>query len=90
MLISHTVFGFSLLVIACAGCGSTPCDEALDKAESCGLQDLELNDSGDACEEFAACQAECVNVGSCNDIRQLSEDPFATNDLADCLFGCGE
>lgn len=86
---SHGLFGFSLLWV-CAGCAPSVCDEAFDKAESCGLQNIELNDSGEACGDFAACQAECVINGSCNDIRALSQDPLATNDVADCLFECGE
>ena len=79
-----------MLGLALAGCGSTVCDDALDKAESCGLSNIELNDSGDECAEYAACQAECVNDGSCNDLRELNDDPFAENDLAACLFQCGE
>jgi hypothetical protein len=90
MMRSHALLGFTCLLIACAGCSATVCDDALDKAKSCGLQDVELNDSGDACEDFAACQAECVNTGSCNDLRALAENPLATNDLADCMFKCGE
>lgn len=95
MMRSHTLqgltrLGFALLVIACASCSATVCDDALDKAKSCGLQDVELNDSGDACDDFAACQATCVNEGSCNDLLALSEDQLATNELSECMFQCGE
>lgn len=90
MIGSHAIFGVSLLVITCAGCGTTVCDDALAKAESCGLQNLELNDSGDTCEDLAACRAECVNTGSCNDILEISDDSSATNDLAACLVECDE
>jgi hypothetical protein len=79
-----------LVLVAGSGCGSTVCDEAFDKAESCGLSNIELNDSGDACEEFAACQAGCVNEASCNDIVEVSQNVGAQNDLSACLFECGE
>jgi len=76
--------------LASIGCGGTVCDDALDKAESCGLQEVELSDAAEECGELAACQGQCILESSCNDLKELSTNPFAANELASCLFECGE
>jgi hypothetical protein len=55
-----------------AGCGSsdTPCDQALDKIQQCGISDVSLNDSGEACEQVASCQADCILAADCGDIEE--------------------
>lgn len=79
-----------LATLASVGCDSTVCDDALDKAESCGLQEVELSEAAENCAEFAACQGQCIVESSCNDLKELSKSPFAQNELASCLFECGE
>lgn len=87
---THNLHWVLIAVLASVGCGGTVCDDALDKAESCGLQDAELSDAAEECGDFAACQGQCVVNGSCNDLQELSTNPFAENELAGCLFECGE
>ncbi|NUP12219.1 MAG: hypothetical protein HOW73_39740 [Polyangiaceae bacterium] len=76
------------MLLGLAACSSTPCDEALDKVESCGLEGFTLNDAGEECGAFAECQAECVIDASCNDIRGAVD--AEENALTECLFQCGE
>lgn len=74
--------------LGASGCGSTPCDDALDHVESCGIEGLNLTATGEDCGPFAECQAGCIQRASCNQLRGVlsGED----NPLSECLFECGE
>ncbi|HVY46104.1 MAG TPA: hypothetical protein VHB21_09505 [Minicystis sp.] len=79
---------FAVGSLTAAGCGSTTlCDEALDKAQQCGLQDASLSSSGDACEAIAQCQAKCILDADCGQIEAASM--LQQNALTKCLAHCG-
>ncbi|MCA9620265.1 MAG: hypothetical protein KC731_14685 [Myxococcales bacterium] len=85
----HTHAGICLLFITtlgAAGCSSTACDDALDKVEDCGFEDVSLNADGEECAERAACQADCVLAGSCSEIQDAVTGQ--DNDVAACIAGC--
>jgi hypothetical protein len=86
-----------LVVLAIASCVATacgeptPCDNSLDKVESCGVEGFELTEAGEDCDSaFAICQAGCINKGSCNDIRAVVQNPGVDNALNQCFAACGE
>lgn len=77
---------FGVSSVACGG-APTACDQALDKAEQCGVQDPHLTPAGDACEEIAQCQAKCVMRANCGEIVNAVEG--VQNSLLGCAQSCG-
>jgi hypothetical protein len=72
-------------IVACGGCASTPCDDALDKAQDdCGMTGVELNQAGEECGALAECQAKCILAASCADLMR----PKADSALGVCLDAC--
>jgi hypothetical protein len=69
--------------LALMGCADDPCADAFSKLQDCGVaggRDLE----DDACEEVAACTAECINDADCEDIATPTPDGAYTR----CVNGC--
>jgi hypothetical protein len=78
---------FGVASVGCGAAEANACDEALDKAEQCGIQNAQLTPSGDACEAIAQCQARCVMSSDCGTIRDAVEG--LQNSLLECVDHCG-
>ena len=78
------VMGLGLAVVGC----SNECDDAVDKAEECGLDspDAEEQKELDECNESAECRAKCLNEASCDDIKAALAG--TDNGLVKCALAC--
>lgn len=97
-----TTAAIACLFVVAAGslvsCGAeTPCDSALDKVESCGIDDLHLTPAGEECAAYAACTATCLEKAGCNDIKESVQGSSGAidgqcstgNELDQCFCNCG-
>ncbi len=68
-----------------AGCGNA-CDDAVERAEECGITlDSDEVDT-DACSDADECVAECYTGASCETLER--EDMLGSMDLTDCVNAC--
>jgi len=84
-----TFIGLGGVAVSTFGCGpATPCEQAVDRARSCGLDDAKLTPEGETCDTFAACVAECVVSAPCSEIL-ANVNVYAYGPFVTCTERCG-
>ena len=87
-----TKHGFLFMALVFAfGCGEDHCASAEDKAESCGVEGLEIADDFSECrDDTAECRAACIEAASCEEIAaSFAGGTDDDTDAAKCYFACG-
>jgi hypothetical protein len=66
-------------------CGGDACEEAADKLEDCGFDNMGTGSGDGECSGEAECVANCIIDASCSEILDfLNPD----TDYAQCVLGC--
>ncbi len=74
-------------VLGCRTSGE--CDDAIARADSCGVHDLEVEDDLH-CGKVAACRSRCVIDASCDDVRKsFAGGHDRTTPAWKCYEACG-
>lgn len=60
---------FLATALLAAGCKTGTCADAVEHAEACGVDGLELEDDLVGCSEHEACRASCVLDAPCDEIK---------------------
>ncbi|WP_437983026.1 hypothetical protein [Sorangium sp. So ce117] len=60
---------FLATALLAAGCKTGTCADAVEHAEACGVDGLELDDDFAGCSDHEACRASCVLDAPCDEIK---------------------
>ena len=79
------------VLLLLAGCGEDFCSKASDKAESCGVNDLEIEDDAAGCsDDTAQCRASCIDDAPCDEIEaSFAGGSDRTTEAWLCYEACG-